>query len=229
MWKQFVALARGQRYEAAEAALDRHAHVILRQQIRDGAATLERARLAVALAMAQDREETRRAETLAARIVDLETRAIAALDAGKDGLAREAAEAIGRLDADLAASRLAGEATEREIGRLRRVVADSEARLRDLRRGQQLAEAADRVGRLRGTVPGEVVSTLRDAEATLARLRARQGEAEATERALEEMARDADPAELTQRLAEAGCGAPSPHGAEAVLQRLNERRRQRGA
>ncbi len=229
MWKQFVALARGQRYEAAEAALDRHAHVILRQQIRDGAATLEWARLAVALAMAQAGEETRRAETLAARISDLETRAIAALDAGKDGLAREAAEAIGRLDADLAASRLTGEATEREIGRLRRVVADSEARLRDLRRGQQLAEAADRVGRLRGTVPGEVVSTLRDAEATLARLRARQGEAEATERALEEMARDADPAELARRLAEAGCGSPFPHGAEAVLQRLNERRRQRGA
>ncbi|WAJ28331.1 PspA/IM30 family protein [Antarcticirhabdus aurantiaca] len=227
MWKQFVALARGRRYEAAEALLDRDAHVILRQQIRDAAATLERARLAVALAMAQEREEGRRADGLSSRLADLEERAVAALDAGKDGLAREAAEAIARLEADLDAARRAGAVAGAEIARLRRIVSDAEERLRDLRRGQRLAEAAGRVGRLRASAPGEVASSLRDAEATLARLRGRQDEADAVERALAEMARDADPAALARRLAEAGCGAPPPHSADAVLKRLDERRKSR--
>lgn len=224
MWKQFKALARGRRYEAAEAVLDREAHVILRQQIRDGAATLERARLAIAVAMAQEREEGRRAEALTLRIHDLTERAVAALDAGKEMLAREAAEAIARLEADLAAARDTTDAFAREIARLRGVVADAEERLLALRRGQRLAEAAGRVGTLHRTGPRDVTASLTDAEATLRRLRERQGEAEGVERALEEMARDSDPAALSRRLAEAGCGAPPPHSADAVLARLNARR-----
>ncbi|MBB4000231.1 PspA/IM30 family protein [Aureimonas pseudogalii] len=229
MWKQFVALARGHRYEAAEAVLDRDAHVILRQQIRDGAATLERARLAVAVAMTQEREESRRAQTLSVHVADLEERAVSALDAGKDALAREAAETIARLEADLAAARQASESFTAEIARLRRIVADAEDRLRDLRRGQRLAEAAGRVGRLRTSAPGEIGSSLRDAEATLARLRQRQGEADGVALALDEMDRDADPGALSRKLAEAGCGTPLAHGTDAVLQRLNERRRQTSA
>ncbi|MET0259447.1 MAG: PspA/IM30 family protein [Methylobacterium sp.] len=228
MWKQFVALARGHRHEAAEAVLDRDAHVVLRQQIRDGAATLERARLAVAVAMTQEREESRRAETLSARVADLEERAVCALDAGKTDLARDAAETIARLEADLVGARQASESFTAEIERLRRIVADAEDRLRDLQRGQRLAEAAGRVGRLRNAAPGEIGSILRDAEATLARLRRRQDEADAVALALDEMDRDADPGALSRKLAEAGCGAPLAQSADAVLQRLNERRRPAG-
>ena len=222
MWKQFVALARGRNHEAAEAVIDANALIVLRQQIRDGAATLERARLGLALGMAREREETRRGEALALRIADLEERAVAALDTDRNGLAREAAETIARLEADLGSSRRAAESFAAEIERLRALVADAETRLRDLTRGQRLAETADRVQRLRGAEPGE--SSLRDAEATLKRLRERQGEADAVARALDEMDRAADPDALIGRLAEAGCGAPVPHGAEAVLQRLQARR-----
>ncbi len=229
MWKQFIALARGRRFEAAEAVIDRNAHAVLRQQIRDGAGALEKARLAVAVALAQESEETRRAEALERRVADLEGRALAALEAGKDALAREAAEAIARLEADLAASRGAHDGFCAEIERLRRLVADSEARLRELRRGQRLAEATGRVQQLRTTGPGEVASSLRDAEATLKRLRERQGETDAVDRALAEMDRATDPDALARRLAEAGCGAPPAHGADAVLDRLRERRRQASA
>lgn len=125
MWKQFIALARGRRLEAAEAVIDRNAHAVLRQQIRDGAGALEKARLAVAVALAQESEETRRAEALERRVADLEGRALAALETGKDALAREAAEAIARLEADLAASRGAHEGFCAEIERLRRPVASA--------------------------------------------------------------------------------------------------------
>ncbi|WP_102958133.1 PspA/IM30 family protein [Mangrovicella endophytica] len=229
MWKQFIALARGQRYEAATAVLDSSAHVILRQQIRDVAATLERARLAVAVVVAQEREEERRSAALTSRIADLEERAVAALDGGQAALAREAAEAIARLETERASADEARTAHAGEIARLRLLVADAEGRLLALRRGQRLAEATGRVGRLRHTETGEVTASLRDAEATLRRLRERQGEAEAIDRALDEMAAEADPAALSRRLAEAGCGAPLPHSTDAVLKRLDERRRSTGA
>ncbi len=229
MWKQFVALARGHRHDAATAVLDASAHVILRQQIRDVAATLEQARLAVAVVVVQERDETRRVETMGRRRADLEERAVAALDKGEAALAREAAEAIARLEAELASAEETKSALAAEIGRLRMVVGDAEARLVALRRGQRLAEAAGRVAHLRHSRSGEVTATLRDAEATLQRLRERQTEADAIDRALDESAGEPEPGALSRKLAEAGCGAPLPHSADAVLKRLNERRRAAGA
>lgn len=226
MWKQFIALARGQRHETATAVLDKSAHVILRQQIRDVAATLERARRAVAVVVTQEREEERRMEAVALRLADLEARAVIALEAGQSALAREAAEAIARLEAERASAHDAKTTLAGEIARLRLLVRDAEGRLVALQRGQRLAEAAGHVGRLRRTEPDAVTASLREAEVTLKRLRERQGEAEAIDRALDEMAGEADPLALSRRLAEAGCGAPPPHGAEAVLKRLDERRRE---
>ena len=228
MWEQLLVLARGRRYEAVEAVTDRHAFAILPQQIREAAASLEQAQVAVAVAMAQEREEGRRAADLSLRIEDLETRAVEALEGDKPELAQAAAEAIGAIEADLSAAGRTRAMLACEIERLRRTLADAQARLRDLRRGQRIAEAAGRVGRLRHTAPGEVGSTLRDAEATLQRLRDRQTETVAVHQALDELNAATDAQTLSRRLADAGCGAPHPHSAEAVLERLRQRRRTAG-
>jgi phage shock protein A len=223
MWKQFSALLRGQTHEAGERVADRHALVILRQQIRDSAAAVAAARRAVAIATAQNQAEAAGRTRLAARIEDLEARAIAALERGEAALAREAAEAIALLEAERAASEAAESGFAFEIERLRRVVTTSETRLRDLERGQRIAAAADHARRIREGVPGTALSTLGDAEATLSRLRARQSQAEAANAALDEMEGCGDPAELARRLAAAGCGAPVAGSAEAVLERLAKR------
>src|ERR1043165_5843535 len=94
MLKTIVTLVRGAAFRAEEELSDRSALLILDQQIRDSAAGIERAKRALAIAIAQDEAEGKRLETTLARIADLEERAVAALSGGGDELAAEAAEAI---------------------------------------------------------------------------------------------------------------------------------------
>ncbi|MDQ6435191.1 PspA/IM30 family protein [Mesorhizobium sp. LHD-90] len=223
MWKQLCALARGRSYEAGQGIVDRNALVILRQQIRDCAEAIAAARKAIAVAVAQNSQEAQQHARLAARIEDLETRTVSALEQGRNELAREAAETIGLLEAEKAACEQAQKNFETEIARLKRIVTASEIRLRDLQRGQRIASAADSTQRLRETGAGSTLSSLRDAEETLSRLRARQTQIDAAANALDEMEQSGDPAALSEKLAAAGCGAPLKTGADAVLERLAKR------
>src|SRR5258707_6794765 len=100
MLKTIVTLSRGAAFRAEEEFADRSALLILDQQIRDSAAGIERAKRALAVAIAQDEAEGKRLETTLARIADLEERAVAALDGGGNDLATEAAEAIAAVEAD---------------------------------------------------------------------------------------------------------------------------------
>lgn len=220
MFKQIVTLIRGRAHEAEEAFGDRHALPILAQQIRDAARGVESARRAVALAIAQNRLEKENAERLSARIDDLETRAIAALEKGREDLATEAAASIARLETELQNARQVQAEFTDGIDRLRQAVRQSETRLAALRRGERLAEARDRTRRLSRDVPGNDLATLSDAEATLARLETRQREAELTAEALIELEERPDPTALTEKLAAAGCGRPLVTSAEDVLERL---------
>lgn len=220
MFKQIVTLIRGRAHEAEEAFGDRHALPILAQQIRDAARGVESARRAVALAIAQNRLEKENAERLSVRIDDLETRAIAALEKGREDLATEAAASIARLETELQNARQVQAEFTDGIDRLRQAVRQSETRLAALRRGERLAEARDRTRRLSRDVPGNDLATLSDAEATLARLETRQREAELTAEALVELEDRPDPTALAEKLAAAGCGRPLVTSAEDVLERL---------
>jgi phage shock protein A len=175
----------------------------------------------VAVAIAQNRLETENAERLAARIKDLESRTIAALETGRDDLATEAAGSIARLETELQNARQVQAEFSGGIDRLRQAVRQSEMRLSALRRGERLALARDRTRRLSNDAPGE--NTLADAEATLARLEQRQREAELTADALTTLETGPDPAALAEKLAAAGCGRPLVTSADEVLQRLRSR------
>jgi phage shock protein A len=224
MFKQIMVLIRAKAHDAEQDFTDRNAIPILSQQIREAAHSVNAARKAVAVAMAQHRMERDAARHLSNRIFELETRAIAALDQGKESLARDAAVMIAQLEADLASNKNASEQFEVDIERLKELVRRSEARLAALQRGARLAVARDRTQRLARDVTGSDISTLADAEATLARLESRQKELELTTEALDSLSVNVDPATMIQKLAEAGCGAPLTITADEVLARLNARR-----
>src|ERR1700751_2607447 len=94
MFKTVLTLFRGSVAVAGEELEDRTALVILDQQMRDAAAAVDRSKRTLALAIAQDQQEGRRLEATCARIADLELRAPAALDGGREDLAREGAQSI---------------------------------------------------------------------------------------------------------------------------------------
>src|SRR5208283_2306303 len=118
MFKTLMTLMRGQAFEAEQRVKDQNALALLDQQMRDAAGTVERARKALALAMAQERQEAQRLDQIKAQIADLEQRAVAALRGGREDLAQQAAQRLAMLEADAAASARAQQLFATEIGKL---------------------------------------------------------------------------------------------------------------
>ena len=229
MFKTVLTLFRGSVAAAGEELEDRSALLILDQQMRDTAAGVDRSKRALALAIAQDQQEARRLEATKARIADLEVRAGAALEGGREDLAREAAEAIASLEADRDAATTARALFASEIARLKRYVANAEARITELDRGRRIARAAEAVraarrGGFEASRPYE--STLSEAEATLKRLRERQTESDAADQALMELDAVNGPLSTAEKLAEQGFGPRLKPTADDVLARLKARRTQ---
>src|SRR5438552_12894311 len=229
MFKTVLTLFRGSVAAAGEELEDRSALRSLDQQMRDAAAAVERSKRTLALAIAQDQQEGRRLDATNARIADLEVRATAALDGGREDLAREAAQAIANLEVDRDAAMTARTLFASEITRMKRQVANAEARITELDRGRRIARAAEAVRALRrggieAARPYE--STLPEAEATLKRLRERQLEAQAADQALIEIDAASGPLSVAEKLAEQGFGPRIKSTADDVLVRLNARRKQ---
>src|SRR5260221_797449 len=105
MIKSFWTLVRGTVYAAEQAAVDRSALLVLDQHIRDAAAGIERAKRALAVAIAQDAAEGKRLDSTLSWIADLEERTPAAMVAGREDLATDAAEPIAMMQADRDAMR----------------------------------------------------------------------------------------------------------------------------
>jgi phage shock protein A len=227
MFKTVLTLFRGSVAVASEELEDRTALLILDQQMRDAAAAVERSKRTLALAIAQDQQEGRKLEVTYARIADLETRATAALDGGRDDLAREAAQAIADLEAERDAAVTARALFAAEIARLKRHVANAEARIGELDRGRRIARASEAMRSLRRSgieAARPYESTLPEAEQTLKRLRDRQLEAQAADEALIELDAASGPIAVAEKLAEQGFGPRIKTTADDVLARLRAKR-----
>ncbi|MEC3860651.1 PspA/IM30 family protein [Mesobacterium sp. TK19101] len=223
MFKLMTTLIRGRATDAADQFTDANALTILRQQLRDAADGVTRAKHSVAVVMAYASRERSTAERIAAQLADLESRAVEALKKDRDDLAMEAASAIANLEEEQAATEKAMLHYDTETRRLREQLSLAEHRLRSLQRGKQIADAAQRTQKLRGTMPDGVINSLRDAEETLARLQARQAHAESIETAMTELNSTSSAQATSDKLAAAGCGAPLRSEAANVIERLRAR------
>ncbi len=220
MFKQIIALFRGTANEAAENFTDKHGLVILRQQINDSAYAVQSARKAVAIAIAQNKQEEAQYGRIVDRIDDLEARTVIALETGQKKIAQEAAETIALLEAERDTSKAALDRFQAEVNRLKGQVRTAENRLQELKRGHRLADATDKTQRMRAVSENSIHSTLEDAEETLLRLRVRQKQIDATNEAMEEMEQEGNAEKVIEKLAAAGCGAPVQSSADDVLKRL---------
>ncbi|PPD45022.1 MAG: hypothetical protein CTY15_05760 [Methylocystis sp.] len=226
MFKTVVTLLRGRAFEAEERLADRHALSLLDQQMRDAALAVDRARKALAIAIAQDRTEEQKLSGTRDRLAELEGRAVEALKAGREDLAQKAAENIAALEGDAEAAERARTLFAAEIAKLERHVRDQSARLAELERGRRIARAAQAVrvarrGRLEEAPCHQ--ATLSEAEATLARLREQQTEGIAAEAALDALDAEPKATSLNETLADAGFGPPVKPRASDVLARLKEK------
>lgn len=223
MFNTLVTLVRGRSHDAAQGLADANALSILRQQLRDAATGVEAARRSVAVVMAYAERERKSLPRIADQLTDLEDRALAAFARDREDLATEAASAIAQLEAERTTTERALATYEIEIARLREELSGAEARLRDLQRGLQLADAAQKSQAVRGVVNRPVTASLAEAEATLTRLQARQFHAEATAAAVTDLTAGQSAEAISACLAAAGCGPAVKPDAAAVLERLRAR------
>ena len=224
MFRMLMTFARGVATAAEEQVTDRHALVVLDQQIRDAAAATDRGRRALALAIAHDDSEAKRLEAILARISDLEDRATAALKGGREDLASAAAETIAMLEVDRDAIIEARRDSAHKIANLKSTMAAAGRRLTELERGRRLVKASDAVRALQQHGGGPLGdATLEDAEATLRRLRARQGEDDAVAAAIAQFDSEAAGDNVASRLEAAGFGKPIRSTSVHVLDRLRQR------
>ena len=226
MLKTLKTMVRGRTALIAEELGDQNALLILDQQMRDAAGALDRAKKALAIAVAQQGQEEQRLEATRSRIADLETGAIAALGSGREDLAAEAAEAIATLEAERDASQTARALFAAEIAKLKGHVLQQQMRFSQLERGRRIARAAEavRVAR-RGRIEAAPIfaGTLAEAEATLTRLREHQVEADAAETALDTLDTATGPVAIAEKLSAEGFGPRLKPNAADVLARLRER------
>jgi phage shock protein A len=227
MLKTFITLVRGSAGAVIDEVQDRNALLILDQQVRDATASLEKAKRALALAVAQDRQEELCLAELERQLANLETRTLAALGGGREDLARGGADAIASLEADRDAAKNARSLFAAEIAKLRDHVRRAESRIVAVDRGRRLARAAESVRHIqRGRTEPAMAhqSTLAEAEETLSRLRERQQAAAIADAALDEIDTAAAPASTAERLAAEGFGPPLRATADDVIARLKARK-----
>ncbi len=220
MLKTMMTLFKGRTADAVEEFTDANALPILRQQIREAGLGVKASRQSVAIAMAGQEQEVSRYKRIKAQIADLESRALAALEVGKNELAAEAADAIAGLENEKASSEKAQERYANEIGRLKSDIRAAQLKMRDLERGQRLATATSHTQKLAVDSPRSTTNSLSDAEETLRRLEKRQQTVDLTRKAEAELEQSTAPADISKRMAEQGLGKPLKSSADQVLERL---------
>lgn len=171
------------------AADERHPLLVADRQRTDAEGRLDLARRRLALAAAAGQAEAGRLAAADRRIAALEHRAAEALLGGNSQAAQQSAELIARLSADRVWSLAAVRASDAEFKRLARGVAVAEAHLARVQRAGRIVRAEEVVRQLRDSTARRrgfdamADAPLAEAEATLARLRARQAEGIAAETA----------------------------------------------
>jgi phage shock protein A len=226
MIRLLTTLVRGAVAEAEEAAFDQNATRVLAQQLRDAASALEQAKTELACAMAHRSSEVRAAEMLGQRIEALEQGAVDALNGARGDLAAEAATVIAALEDERKDRKAAVERQDTDIARLQRMTEEGHRRLRELRRGLEMARAQEALNRA-GANGRRALATgsgaLREAEATLARIRTRQSQCDDGQAALDELDRMSRGGDVEARMAASGFGPNLETRPDDVLARLRAR------
>lgn len=211
----------GERARTEDRLKDTYAVELIEQRIREAEGNLSAAKMTLASLIQRRRSEERLAEALDRRILTLEGRAREALDAGRDTLAAEAAQAIADMENE---RRIRGETLQRldtRIAQLQASVETAHRRIIDLKQGAITARAIRREQtiqrRLSRTVAGS--SAADEAEALIKRVVDQDDPFEQSE-ILRGIDRSLSGQGADDKLADAGFGDPGRVTADAVLTRL---------
>lgn len=211
-------------FKQREAVEERHAADLIDLRVRESEASLAAAKNTLAALIVRQRTEKRAADGLAARIAEMETRVVAAMQAGAEPVASRGAEAIADMENELALRSRQLATLDERIERITASVEKASRRLTSLRQGAMTARAAIAGREAQRRIERSIGATtpLREAEALIAKY-ADDRDPFAEAQALDEIDNRLDHAAARDDLAAAGFGAPLQSNASQVLDRLARR------
>lgn len=221
MFRTLKTLFDGANARAEERVRTTYSIELIDQKIREGTQGLKAAKATLAGITQRQRSEERQIAQLNLRITDLEKRAREALEAKREDLAGEAAEAIAQLENERCLRQATADKLEARAIRLQSRVEAVNRRILDLRQGAIAARAARaEAGIHRGlttTLAGQ--DSLSEAEELIAGV---MGEDDPFEQAeiLAEIDAGLDKTDVADRMADAGFGGKTKADRESVLERL---------
>lgn len=221
MLRTLSSLIAGANARSTDRVRDAFAIELIDQKIREAEGAQRAAKATLASLIQRQRSETQARLALQNRITDLTGRAEEALKAGKEGMAREAAEAIAQMENERSLRDQTVERLDQKVLRLRTSIDAGHRRLLDLKQGAIQARAVRREQEIQSRLSRTAASphAVEEAEELIARVLGKDDPFEHAE-IMRDIEADLSGSNLADRMSDAGFGAATRATADNVLARL---------
>lgn len=229
--KKVMTLLRGSVREIGETVVDANATRIYEQEILDAKQSIAQAKDDLAGVMAKEMQSARQIEKLQAEIERYEGLAVEALDKSQEALAEEVAGKVGGLEQELAEQTRAHAAYAVQVTRLKDLIKQAEARIREHEREIGVAKTTESVYRATRSISeniGQGGSKLMSARESLDRIKQRHEDLADRMTAAEQLNNEFGQGALEKKLAAAGVGDEAKRQND-VMARIRARQAARGS
>ncbi|TVZ39707.1 phage shock protein A (PspA) family protein [Alteromonadaceae bacterium 2753L.S.0a.02] len=225
IWAKMITALRGGINEAGEAVVDSQALRILDQEVRDATEELKQSREGLTAIIARQKLAEEKCSQLEKNISEYEGYAVKALEQDNETLALEVAEKIASYESQLQTEKQSAAEFANSADSLRKSISTAEQTIRRLKQQIDTVKATESVQRAQTAVAERYSgsdSKLRTAMDSLERIKEKQALKGAKIKAASELAQDANPDSLHEKLQKAGIASSSASAAE-VLERLKKK------
>lgn len=224
MFKTLATLINGANARQEDRVRDAFAIELIDQKIREADNSLKAAKATLASLIQRQRSEDQLRQNLQSRIADLTKRAKAALDADRDDMAQQAAQAIATMENELTVRTETLRRLDQKVLRLRTSIEAGHRRIIDLKQGAIQARAVRREQSIQMRLHNSnASSSTEEAEELINRVLGQDDPFEQAE-ILGQINRDLNHTGLTDTMADAGFGDPTRATADDVLNRLKSKK-----
>lgn len=225
VFSKILTMLRGDVRSIGQSIVDNNAAAIYEQEIVEAKAHVASARQDLTGVMAKEMQATREIERLRADMLRLENLALEAMLKKEDSLAEEVAARVADIELALSEQGAARDQFAAHIVRLKEMIRNAEATLRDHERELAMARTTESVYKATATISssmGSSGSKLMSAKESLERIKQRHQDMADRMQAAETLEGEFGDKALERKLAAAGIGASASRQAE-VMARLQAR------
>lgn len=222
MFKTLSTLISGTNARAGDRVRDVFAIELIDQKIREAETSLKAGKATLATLIQRQRSEKNQRDGLRKRIDDLTARAQAAIEADNDAMALQAADAIAQMENELTLRDTTCDRLDQKVMRLRHSIEQGHRQIIDLKQGAIQARAVRREQDIQIKLGAATQSSAtEEAQDLIDRVLGRDDPFEQSQ-IMAEINNDLSHDRLTDRMADAGFGAPTRTTAQDVLNRLTK-------